>query len=529
MSVILDVQALSVAVAGGKGAARIVDDVTFEVRAGETLAVMGESGAGKSMMALALLGLLPRAIRVTGGSAVWNGRDLLRLSPEAMRRIRGAEIGIVFQDPMTSMHPTMPVDAQVAEALQAHRPNLTRAEALLQVEERMEQLGVPRGRVARSSYPFEWSGGMRQRALIAMAMANRPALLIADEPTTALDATTKAQVLEILRGLQKETGTAILLITHDASVVAEMADRVVVQRQGRVVETGTVDEVLRRPRHPYTASIVTAQAGLAAGAPGRSSTPDVLCVERLRVDYQVGSLSNTDLRTVRAVDDVSLSLAAGQSLAIVGESGCGKSTLARSLVGLETPSAGRILVDGIDLVRASTSALHSARRRIQIVFQNPYASLNPRRDIAGTIAQPLHIHGEFARKGGVRRVGELLEQVGLPPDYGRRYPHELSGGERQRVAIARALAVGPAILILDEPTSALDVPARTGILTLLLALQKQRGLAFILMAHDLEMVRGVAHFLAVMHLGRIVETGPTAELFENPRNAYTQTLFQRCT
>ena len=519
--VLLDVRNLCVEIARGRDAARrALEGVSFEVRAGETLAIMGESGAGKTMTALALLGLLPRAARVVSGQALWRGEDLLTQTQEELRRLRGREIGIVFQDPMTSMHPTMRIDRQLAEALLAHQPDLGAIAATEGMAARLQELGVPKARLSHFAYPWEWSGGMRQRALIAMALANGPALLIADEPTTSLDATTQAQVLELLRKAKRETGAAILLITHDAAVISEMADRVAVVREGRIVETGSVDDVLLRPRHSHTASLVEAQT------PPRtrpSASSEVLRVEHLEVGYRVPGAPSERIM-VRAVRDVSFSLDRGETLAIVGESGGGKSTLARCLVGLEPSAGGMIRVDGIDILRAAPRALRAGRGKIQIVFQDPYSSLNPRRRVADSIAEPLRIHGEVERLGRGSRICELLERVGLTRDHGARFPHELSGGERQRVALARALVIEPRIVVLDEPVSALDAPTRAGILNLLGELQASSGVAFVLISHDLRAVRGLAHRVAVMYLGGIVEIGPASRLFEQPTHPYTQAL-----
>ena len=533
-TVLLDVQDLAVDIAlGPRLGRRVLDRVSFEVRAGETLAIMGESGAGKTMIALALLGLLPRTARVVSGRALWRGANLLEQTPEELRRVRGKQIGIVFQDPLTSMNPTMRVDLQLTEALLAHPSDFGTVTARGEMATRLEHLGVPSTRLTHFAYPWEWSGGMRQRALIAMAMAHRPALLIADEPTTALDATTQAQVLERLRGIQRKTGTSILLITHDAAVIAEMADRVAVLREGRIVEMGRAADVLLKPTHPYTASLVEAQAPANAEGPPKAgggttreepASSDVLRVENLEVSYRVRGAASKESHIIRAVEDVSFHLKPGETLAVVGESGCGKSTLARSLVGLEPSALGRIHVDGADILRATPRSLQASRRKIQIVFQDPYSSLNPRRRVADSIAEPLRIHGEFERRGRGSLITDLLVRVGLSREHGTRFPHELSGGERQRVAVARALVIEPRIVVLDEPVSALDAPTRAGILRLLATIQASSGVAFVFISHDLRSVRGLAHRVAVMYLGRFVEIGPATRLFEQPTHPYTKAL-----
>ncbi|MEO5761871.1 MAG: ABC transporter ATP-binding protein, partial [Vicinamibacteria bacterium] len=509
--IVLDVRELCVEVKHATGRTRrVIDGMSFEVRAGETLALMGESGAGKTMTALTLLGLLPRSARVVSGQALWKGADLLTQTQEGMRKLRGKEIGIVFQDPMTSMHPTMRIDEQLAEALLAHQPGLSPRFARSQMEDRLEGMGIPKSRLTHFAHSWEWSGGMRQRALIAMATANRPGLLIADEPTSSLDGTTQAQVLQLIRGIQRETGISVLLISHDAAVVSEVADRVVVVREGRIVETGTAQDVLLRAHKAYTATSVEAQvtsvdrgigASLRVTTPSPEPTPSVvLCVENLQVTYRARGASRESV-VVQAVDDVSFRLHQGETLAIVGESGCGKSTLARSLVGLEPSALGSVKVDGVDILRATPGERRAARRQIQIVFQDPYSSLNPRRRVADSIGEPLRIHGEFERFEGKRRIADLLERVGLTRSHGSRFPHELSGGERQRVAIARALVLHPRIVILDEPVSALDAPNRAGILRLLGELQASRGLALLLISHDMSAVRHLARRVGAMRAG----------------------------
>ncbi len=536
---LLHVQELAIELGPADRPWRPVTSISLEVRGGEVLGLMGRSGAGKTLTALSLLGLLPRPARIAAGSILWKGREITGYQERQWQRLRGREIAMIFQDPLTALHPLYPVDRQVAEALRTHQPSLGRRAAREQAAALLERTGIATARLTQSAHPFEWSGGMRQRAVIAMAMANRPALVIADEPTTALDVTTQARILELLRELQRETHTAILFITHDPAVMLELADRVAVLRDGHIVETGPAADVLRqhvgrqRPSpagedagglatHATRAwSVTMSAAGAAVAAKGAG----LLSVDRLSVRYPIRTRRPFARRGfVQAVDEVSLELGAGEVLGLVGESGCGKSTLARSLVRLEEPIAGRIVLAGRDITHVRGQALREARAAIQIVFQDPFSSLNPRRRVGASIAQPLHIHGRYVEAGGTRRVHQLLEQVALPVSYAERFPHELSGGERQRVAIARALALGPRVLILDEPVSSLDRPTQATIVDLVRSLQASLGLACLFIAHDLRVVRDVADRIAVMSAGRIVETAPAAAIFDAPAHPYTRAL-----
>jgi peptide/nickel transport system ATP-binding protein len=529
-------------VAGADPAAhRAVDGLDLDLLPGETLGLIGESGSGKTSTALALLGLLPGGARA-GGRALWRGRDLLSADADALRAIRGAEIALVPQDPMAALHPLMRVERQVAEAVRAHaQPGKGRAgragpaAARDRAAELLTRTGLPPDRLRHARYAFEWSGGMRQRALIAMAVAHSPALLIADEPTAALDATTQAEILALLRRLRDESGMAMLLISHDMAAVAAVADRVAVLRRGRIIETGSVEEVCRSPREPYTAGLVDAlppPPGLTPpprppstpprshGRPGPGIDP-VLRARGVTVRYPVRRRDGG--RWFTAVDDVSFDLPAGETLCVVGESGAGKSSLARALLRIQ-PAAGRVDVCGRDFTTATGEALRRARRDIQIVFQDPYASLNPRRRVGPTVTEPLRIHRLCSGGDAPRLAATLLESVGLPAAHADRFPFELSGGERQRVAIARALALHPRVIVLDEPVSALDVPTRGAIVALLAELQERHGLAYLLIAHDLRFVRRIAHRVAVMHGGRLVETGSVHDIFERPGHPYTRAL-----
>lgn len=496
-----------------------VAGIDFDVRPGETLGLMGESGAGKTMTALALLGLVPSPGRITGGHVLWRGRDLLSLPEPELRRVRGREIGMIFQDPVAALHPLFRVDEQVAEAIRAHAPGTSRPQALGRAIAMLVSLGVPLARVRHSPYPHQWSGGMCQRALLAMAVINRPALLVADEPTTALDATTQAQVLQLLERLQSESPTAILLITHDLSVIAETADRVAVMQEGRVVEIGAVSQVFDQPAHPYTARLIEDARRSRRSARSRAQNGPALSAERLRVCYPIRGRNEV----VCAVDEVSLSIADGETLGLVGESGAGKSSMARAMVRLTEAESGRILLGGADLTAMRGGELRRARAGIQIVFQNPYASLNPRRTAGESVAEPLRIHERYGAEGPAR-VARALQTVGLSPEHARRFPRQLSGGERQRVAIARALVLSPRVLILDEPVSSLDAPTRRGILDLLVTLQATQRIAYLFISHDLEVVGALSHRIAVMHRGRIVETGSVEEIMLRPGHPHTRAL-----
>ena len=538
---LLQIRDLAVKFDGPDGGVEALRGINLEVRHGEVLGLIGESGSGKTVTALAVLGLLPAASgRVVRGQATWLGRNLLGLPERALRPIRGGEIGVIFQDPLTSLHPSYRVADQIAEAIRAHATDVSRAGAATRATELLDRVGVPAGHAHRAPYPHQWSGGMRQRAMIAMALANGPRLLIADEPTTALDVTIQAQILDLLRHALRETGASALLITHDLSVVAELADRVAVMHAGRIVETRSSRDLFATPRHPRTRELLAEHArlvgrtGWASAAPADRATfssgsttqkrdESALRVTDLVVEY---SLERWGRRaaTLRAVDGVTFELRREETLALVGESGCGKSTLARTLLRLQEPSAGRVFVGDRQVTQADGRRLRSLRREIQIVFQDPYASLNPRRTVGEALAAPLRAHGLFAARGGWEWVHELLAMVELDAALVDRFPYQLSGGQRQRVGIARALALQPRVLILDEPVSSLDASIRGRILALLAALQRRLGLSYLLIAHDLSLVRAVAHRVAVMYLGRLVEIGWTPEVFERPAHPYTKAL-----
>ncbi|TVQ57992.1 MAG: ABC transporter ATP-binding protein [Rhodobacteraceae bacterium] len=504
------------------GAARLLDGVSFAMAEGETFGLIGESGSGKSLTALAIMGLAPEGAR-TAGAVALAGRRLDGLSDRALCAVRGADVGMVFQEPMTALNPVRPIGAQVAETVLIHGRAGTRTAERIAAET-LARVGLPPERFPLSRYPHELSGGQRQRVVIAMAIALRPKLLIADEPTTALDVTTQAQILRLLKRLAAEDGMGLMLITHDLGVVADMADRVVVMREGRVVEAGPAERVLRAPSHGYTRALAAA----ARHAPLRAAPPAggeaVLSVRDVVRDYALPRARPFGPRPLfRAVDGVSFEVRRGETVALVGESGCGKSTLTRAILGLEETQAGRIAVCGAPIEGRRTT--RAVRRRVQVVFQDPYGSFDPRWKAGDLIAEPFHLLDE-PPKGAARRekIATALAAVGLKPADADKYPHEFSGGQRQRLAIARALIIDPDLIVLDEATSALDVRVRAQVLDLLAGLSARLGLSYLFIAHDLGVVRAVADRVLVMQGGRIVEEGPTARVFDAPGHPYTATL-----
>ena len=564
---VLEVQGLTVRFDTSERSVVAVKDLGFHVRAGEVLAIVGESGSGKSVTSLSVMRLIEH-----GGGTIASGKisftrrnggklDLAKAADSVMRTIRGGEISMIFQEPMTSLNPVFSVGTQVAEAVMLHQ-GLSHAEAEAEALRMLELVRIPEAKQILKRYPHQLSGGMRQRVMIAMALSCKPSLLIADEPTTALDVTIQAQILQLIRQLQEEMGMAVIFITHDMGVVAEVADRVLVMYHGEAVEEGTCEQIFHNPRHPYTQSLLAAvprlgsmrgtdepapfpllritdpeaeQLGTAdmdetpvdmpepvASVPSVSDGP-VLSVDNLitRFDVETGFWGKVK-RRVHAVEQVSFNLYPGETLGLVGESGCGKSTIGRSLIGLETPRSGSIVFNGQELTQVSGSQLQKLRRNIQYVFQDPYAALDPRLTVGFSIMEPLLIHKVCSRQEAERRVGELLERVDLDPAMAVRYPHEFSGGQRQRVCIARALAMNPEIIIADESVSALDVRAQ--IINLLLALQKEFRIAFLFISHDMAVIERVCHRVAVMYLGQIVELGSRRDVFENPLHPYTKRL-----
>jgi peptide/nickel transport system ATP-binding protein len=588
MSPLLRVENLVTAFGQGADAMRVVDGVSFHIAAGETYALLGESGCGKSMTALSLMRLLPDGGHIVAGTVRLGEENALALPESEMRRVRGGGMAMIFQEPMLALNPVIRVGEQITEALALHR-NLTGQAAVNAARELLDAVGIPDAARRLDSYPFELSGGLRQRVMIAMALAGQPRLLIADEPTTALDVTIQAQVLEVLRRLRAEQRMGMLLITHDLGVVAENADRVGVMYAGELVEEGARDAFFATPQHPYSRMLFDAlprpgDGGRLTTIPGqvprldaklhgcrfaprcpfaetrcriespqwqslngqrvrchlagtlpargvrgvnapqrRSATPQALLeVTGLKVHFPVrrGLLQRT-VGQVRAVDDVSLTIEAGRTLALVGESGCGKTTVGKALLRLIEPTAGTVVLGGETIVAGNTASL---RRQAQMVFQDPFSSLNPRMRVADILLEGMDALGVGAARDRRDAVARLLNQVGLPDDAGGRYPHAFSGGQRQRIAIARALAVSPRLVICDEPTSALDVSVQAQILNLLKDLQDSLGLAYLFITHNLAVVEYLAHDVAVMYLGRIVEQGAAADVLRAPRHPYTQAL-----
>ena len=601
--VLLQVKELSVRIGSGDSAIRPVDAVSFQIRRGETFALLGESGCGKSMTALALLRLLPQpAGKIVGGSVRLNGEELLSLPETGMRAVRGGRIAMIFQEPMTSLNPVMSIGDQIAESLEQHK-GMRGRQMQQRVVELLDDVGIPDAARRYGEYPHQLSGGMKQRVMIAMALAGDPDLLIADEPTTALDVTIQAQVLELIRQVQKKRGMAVLLITHDLGVVSEMADRIAVMYAGQLVEQAPRDVFFGQARHPYSNKLFAAlpdsskreerltvipgtvpllnqtfygcrfadrcerawdichqqvpdwfetgasQEGVRChladptlSAPASRATGDeatvpvvrtsrapnnaLLEVDELKVHFPIHKgLFKRVVGQVRAVDGVSLSIAEGQTLALVGESGCGKTTVGKGILQLLKPTAGSVRFESVELTRLKGEALRSRRSDFQIIFQDPYSSMNPRMSIVdiieeGMIAQRIGANAQQRRQ----RAQELLRQVGLRPEHIHHYPHEFSGGQRQRVCIARALAVNPKLIVCDEPTSALDVSVQAQILNLLQDLQRELGLSFLFITHDLSVVSYIADRVAVMYLGRIVEEGEVNEVLEDPKHPYTQAL-----
>lgn len=516
-----------------------VDQADLTIRAGEVVALVGESGSGKSTIAHAVLGALPGAARIRSGRVRFDGLDLTRLSQRRYNRIRGREIGFIPQDPMLSLNPLHRIGRQVAEPVRIHHA-VPRQEAQRRAIALLDRVGLPEPAARAHQFPHELSGGMRQRALIAAALAGEPRLLVADEPTTALDVTVQRVILDDLAVLARSGGIAVLIITHDLAVAADRADRIVVLSQGRVVESGPPAEVLGAPRHPYTRmllasapSLTTVRRGVgttttSSAAAAHSAAADSAGVPLLRADRVIKEFrlpqAGRGHGWFRAVDDVSLTVGRGETLGLVGESGSGKSTLARMILRLTTPSAGRISFDGVDLADLRRRELRGLRARAQLIYQNPYGSLNPRLTVRQIVGEPLDGFGIGDRTQRRRRVRELLDQVGLPGHFDGRRPAELSGGQRQRVAIARALAPSPELLVCDEPVSALDVSIQAQILDLLARLQRELSLSLLFISHDLAVIRQVADRVAVMRAGRLVELGDTEQVFGHPQDAYTQQL-----
>jgi peptide/nickel transport system ATP-binding protein len=522
-TLVLDIDQLAVQLGTRPQAPRVIEGVSLQVHERETLCVVGESGSGKSVTALTVMGLLQKGALVpAGGSVKLVGEEILGANVHRLRQLRATTMAMIFQEPMTALNPVVPVGRQIDEVLRAHTDLDPRARRR-RILGMMDQVRLPEVKRIFASYPHQLSGGQRQRIMIAMALVLEPKLLIADEPTTALDVTTQKQILALIRDLQRDHGTAVLFITHDMGVVAEIADRVAVMRQGRLVETGTLDSILRKPSMEYTRTLLSAVPSLVPrAARAQTSAPIVLEANGLGKIYRERSFFGTR-REVAAAEGVTLALRKGRTLGIVGESGSGKSTVARCIVRLIDPTSGEIRLAGTEISALSRRLLQPHRKRIQIVFQDPYRSLNPRITVGETIAEGPINYG-MARAEALAKASELLELVDLPPDAISRYPHQFSGGQRQRIAIARALALDPDVLVADEAVSALDVSVQAQVLELLAEIQSQLGIALLFITHDLRVAAQICDDVAVMQHGRIVEQGPAALVLTEPRQAYTRAL-----
>ncbi len=515
---VLSVENLSIRLPKGAERSHAVRGVSFALEKGEVLCVVGESGSGKSMAANAIMGLLPEGVEVDGGRAMFEGRDLLALPDRQRQAVRGDRIAMIFQEPMTALNPLMRIGDQIAEVFEAHGRR-----AGNRVTELIDEVGLPDPPQIARAYPFQLSGGQRQRAMIAMALALEPDVLIADEPTTALDVTTQAQILDLVQDLRRRHGMAVMFITHDFGVVAEIADRVVVMRYGEIVEAGTADAVLHHPTHAYTRRLLDAVPSDVVPQATVLREEPLLAVEHLRKTFTTGGGFFAKKRVVKAIDDVSFTIGRGEVLGLVGESGSGKSTVGRSIVRLVEPDAGRVLLDGEDILTLDAPSLRKARRRAQMVFQDPYASLNPRVKVARAIAQGPIAAGTPAREA-LADARRLLETVGLDAAAADRFPHEFSGGQRQRIGIARALAMRPELIIADEAVSALDVSIQAQVLELLRNLRAEFGLSLLFITHDLRVAAQLCDRIAVMQSGRIVEIGPVRDVFLSPKDDYTRRL-----
>lgn len=520
----------------------VVRDVSFDVMPGETVAIVGESGSGKSVTSLSIMRLLAKGTSRINGKIILNGKDLLSLTDRQMRDVRGNDASMIFQEPMTSLNPIFTMGRQISEALTCHS-NLSQADARAETIRLLEKVRIPNASSRFDEYPHQFSGGMRQRVMIAMALASRPKLLIADEPTTALDVTIQGQILDLIKVLQEEEGMAVLFITHDMGVVAEISDRTIVMYRGEAVESGPTDDIFHRGKHPYTRALLSAVPRLGSMkdrhwplrfpivdvTTGESTVPaevadtvdkrktPILEVKNLTTRFDIRSgLFGRKSGAIHAVENVSFDLFQGETLSLVGESGCGKSTTGRSITRLVQPDSGEVYLDGYNVLTLDPASLRNMRKSIQMIFQDPFASLNPRMSVGATIAEPFIAHKLGSKKQAQDKTVDLLERVGLTADMMKRYPHEFSGGQRQRIAIARALALDPKVIVADESVSALDVSIKAQVVNLLLDLQQSFNLAFLFISHDMAVVERVSHRVAVMYLGEIVEIGPRAAVFENP-------------
>ncbi|MFD2239369.1 ABC transporter ATP-binding protein [Aureimonas populi] len=546
----LSVRGLRTSFRSGAGWTPVVRGISFDVPLGQTLAIVGESGSGKSVTAMSIMRLLHREKTRIEGQVMLDGRDLLALDEEEMRKVRGNAISMIFQEAMTSLNPILTIGEQIAEALTLHKP-LSKRQAREEALHLLEKVRIPAPQKRLNEYAHNFSGGMRQRAMIAMALACKPKVLIADEPTTALDVTIQAQILELIKQLQEEEGMSVLFITHDMGVVAEIAERTIVMLKGEIVESDATEVIFRNAAHPYTRMLLTAvpQLGAMKGEPYPKPFPEVdratglakplalelqstppeddplLRVRGLtkRYDIHTGLLRRVSSR-IHAVENISFDLRRGETLSLVGESGCGKSTTGRAVMHLTKPSAGSVLLEGKDIAAMTGHQLRNARRSVQMIFQDPFASLSPRRTIGDSIAEPFLTHGLGSAEDARKLTADLLERVGLSPDMAGRLPHQFSGGQRQRICIARALALSPKVIVADESVAALDVSVKAQVINLLIELQRSLGISYLFISHDMAVVERISHRVAVMYLGEIVEIGPRERIFGNPRHPYTRKL-----
>lgn len=554
---IIQVRNLSVEFRTDDGTVKAVKNISFDIPRGQTVGLVGESGSGKSVTSLAIMRLIPNPPgKVTSGEILLNGKDLLKLSEPEMRKVRGNKVSMIFQEPMTSLNPVFTVGDQIAETLMLHQ-NLSKADAMKKSLDLLTQVGIPNPSERIKSYPHELSGGQRQRVMIAMAIACEPDVLIADEPTTALDVTIQKQILDLLADLQKKYQMSILFITHDLGVIADIADDVVVMYRGDIVEKGHTSTIFTKPEHPYTKGLLACRPSLEKNPRRLPVVSDFMTFEGKEKSFNVEALKQqkqtravSDQQSVllqvknvkkhfplnkgffggvkdwvRAVDDVTLNVRKGRTLGLVGESGCGKTTLGRTILRLVEPTAGQILYDGTDITGLDREAMRAMRRRMQIIFQDPYASLNPRMSIGAAIMEPMIIHNLGAnREERLEMARQLMKKVGLDESMLNRYPHEFSGGQRQRICIARALAVKPEFIICDESVSALDVSIQAQILNLLLDLQEEMHLTYVFISHDLAVVKFISDEVAVMYNGKVVEMNDAIGIYENPQHDYTKKL-----
>lgn len=525
---LLSVKDLSINFHTRDGIVNAVNHINYEINAGETVAIVGESGSGKSVSCYSLLGLVPTPPgEIASGKAIFDGKDLFKCSKAELQNIRGNRIAMIFQDPMTSLNPYLTIGSQLTEALHNHS-NISKKDAQLKAIDALTEVGISDARQRLKQYPHEFSGGMRQRVMIAMALMTEPDLLIADEPTTALDVTIQTQIFELLSVLQKKRNIAILFVTHDLAVVAHIADRVLVMNKGEIVEQGHTNDIFNTTQHDYTRKLLAAIPSSAKPAQyafnGKSE--EILSIKNLTIQYSIGGGFFRQKQMLNAVNKVSLNLRKGEIVGLVGESGCGKSTLSKTILQLIKATSGSIILEGKELTTLNKKALKHTRKDLQIIFQDPYSSLNPRLSVYDSLLEPLILHSSVNKAELNQRIIDLMQEVGLSPSDIRKYPHEFSGGQRQRIAIARALAVAPKVIIADEPVSALDVTIQAQIMQLLLSLVKKYQLSIIFVSHDLSVIRYLCDRTAVMNAGKIIELGATEDIFNNPTHKYTKKLIR---